>query len=95
MPTYNTTAMLALKVNKQVLILWLEKLFCIWYNKRPSIPKIDTNALTNSTNDMIKSSLEGLKGVSAEEVADIIINIHKKNISQNSEFYSSLDEVEK
>jgi hypothetical protein len=44
---------------------------------------------------MIKSSLEGLKGVSAEEVADIIINIHKKNISQNSEFYSSLDEVEK
>jgi AcrR family transcriptional regulator len=52
-----------------------------------------TNALTNSTNDMIKSSLEGLKGVCAEEVADNVVNIHKKNISQNSEFYSFLFEM--
>jgi AcrR family transcriptional regulator len=52
-----------------------------------------TKALTNSANDMVNSSLEGLKGVCAEEVVDNMINVHKKNILQNSDSYSFLFEM--
>jgi len=52
-----------------------------------------TKALTNSTSNMIQSSLEGLKGESAEEIVDNVINVHKNNISENSDFYSFLYEM--
>ena len=42
---------------------------------------------------MIQSSLEGLKGESAEEIVDNVINVHKNNISENSDFYSFLYEM--
>jgi AcrR family transcriptional regulator len=52
-----------------------------------------TKALANSSSHMINSSLEGLKGMCAEEVVDNVINVHKKNISENSDFYSFLFEM--
>jgi hypothetical protein len=39
---------------------------------------------------MIQSSLEGLKGESAEEIVD---NVNKKNIHENPDFYSFLYEM--
>ena len=42
MPTYNTAAMLALKVNKQVLIYCERNISVFGNNKGPSIPKVDT-----------------------------------------------------
>ena len=42
---------------------------------------------------MVNSSLEGLKGVCAEEVVDNMINVHKKNILQNSEVSGFLFEM--
>jgi hypothetical protein len=42
---------------------------------------------------MVQSSLEALKGESAEETVDNVINVHKKNIHDNSDFYSFLFEM--
>jgi AcrR family transcriptional regulator len=52
-----------------------------------------TRALANSTANMVQSSLEGLKGESPEEIVDNVINVHKNNISKNSDFYSFLYEM--
>ena len=52
-----------------------------------------TKALANSTSNMVQSSLEALKGESAEEIVDNEINVHKKIIHENSDFYSFLFEM--
>ena len=52
-----------------------------------------TKALANSTASMVQSSLEGLKGESPEEIVDNVINVHKNNIRENSDFYSFLYEM--
>lgn len=52
-----------------------------------------TKALANRTTSMVKSSLEGLKGKSPEEIADNVINVQKNNISKNSDFYNFLYEM--
>ena len=52
-----------------------------------------TKALANSTASMVQSSLEGLKGESPEEIVDNVINVHKNNIHENSDFYSFLYEM--
>jgi AcrR family transcriptional regulator len=45
-----------------------------------------TKALANSTARMVQSSLEGLRGESLEEIIDNVIDVHKNNISNNSDF---------
>ena len=50
-------------------------------------------ALTSSTSRMIQSSLEGLKGRSAEEIAENIVIIHKRNLSRYADFYGFLFEM--
>ena len=52
-----------------------------------------TKALANSTASMVQSSLEGLRGESPEEIVDNVIKVHKKNIHENSDFYSFLYEM--
>lgn len=52
-----------------------------------------TKALASSTSSMVQTSLEGLKGESAEEIVDNVINVHKKNIYENSDFYGFLFEM--
>jgi AcrR family transcriptional regulator len=52
-----------------------------------------TKALANSTASMVRSSLEGLRGESPEEIVDNVIKVHKKNIHENSDFYSFLYEM--
>jgi hypothetical protein len=42
---------------------------------------------------MVQYSLEGLKGESPEEIVDNVINVHKNNIRENSDFYSFLYEM--
>lgn len=42
---------------------------------------------------ILSSSLEWLKGMCAEEVVDNVINVHKKNTCENSDFYSFLFEM--
>ena len=50
-------------------------------------------ALTSSTSRMVQSSLEGLKGRSAEEIAENVVNIHRKNLSKYADFYGFLFEM--
>ena len=50
-------------------------------------------ALTSSTSRMVQSSLEGLKGRSAEEIAENVVNIHKRNLSKYADFYGFLFEM--
>ena len=50
-------------------------------------------ALTSSTSRMVRSSLEGLKGRSAEEIAENVVNIHKRNLSKYADFYGFLFEM--
>ena len=50
-------------------------------------------ALTNSTSRMVQSSLEGLKGSSAEEIAENVVNIHRRNLSKYADFYGFLFEM--
>jgi AcrR family transcriptional regulator len=52
-----------------------------------------TKALASTTSSMVQTSLEGLKGESAEEIVDNVINVHKKNIRENSDFYGFLFEM--
>ena len=52
-----------------------------------------TKALANSTASMVESSLEGLKGESPEEIVDNVIDVHKNNIRENSDFFSFLYEM--
>jgi AcrR family transcriptional regulator len=52
-----------------------------------------TKALANSTASMVQSSLAGLKGESLEEIVDNVINVHKNNISKDSDFFNFLYEM--
>lgn len=50
-------------------------------------------ALTSSSSRMVQSSLEGLKGTSAEEIAENVVSIHKRNLSKYADFYGFLFEM--
>lgn len=50
-------------------------------------------ALASSTSRMVQSSLEGLKGKSAEEIAENVVYIHKRNLSEYADFYGFLFEM--
>ena len=50
-------------------------------------------ALTSSTSRMVQSSLEGLKGSSAEEIVENVVNLHKRNLSKYADFYRFLFEM--
>jgi hypothetical protein len=54
---------------------------------------IATKALASSSTLMIQSSLLGLKGETTEEIANNVINMHKKNIKDNPDFYRFLFEI--
>ena len=54
---------------------------------------IATKALASSSTIMIQSSLEGLKGKTSEEIANNVIDMHKKNIGETPEFYRFLFEI--
>ncbi len=54
---------------------------------------IATKALANSSTQMIKSSLEGLRGKTAKEITNNVIEIHKKNIRDTPDFYRFLFEM--
>ena len=42
---------------------------------------------------MIQFSLEGLKGETPEEIANNVIDMHKKNIGETPDFYRFLFEI--
>jgi AcrR family transcriptional regulator len=54
---------------------------------------IATKALASSSTQMIQSSLQGLKGVTPEEIAKNVIDMHKKNIEERPDFYRFLFEI--
>ena len=54
---------------------------------------IATKALSNSSTQMIQSSLQGLKGETPEEIANNVIDMHKKNIGETPDFYRFLFEI--
>ena len=54
---------------------------------------IATKALANSSTQMIQSSLQGLKGKTPEEIANNVIDMHKKNIRKTPDFYRFLFEI--
>jgi AcrR family transcriptional regulator len=54
---------------------------------------IATKALASSSTQMIQSSLLGLKGQTPEEIANNVIDMHKKNIRENPDFYRFLFEI--
>jgi TetR/AcrR family transcriptional regulator, fatty acid metabolism regulator protein len=49
--------------------------------------------LTSITSRMVQSSLEGLRGRSAEEIAENVVNIHKRNLNEHPDFYGFLFEM--
>lgn len=57
--------------------------------------KIDlaSKALAFSATSLLKSSLEGVKGESADEIVDNIINTFRKNLRENPDFYGFLFEM--
>jgi TetR/AcrR family fatty acid metabolism transcriptional regulator len=57
--------------------------------------KVDlaSKALASSSTRLLKSSLEGVKGKSAEEIVDNIICTFRKNIRENPDFYAFLFEM--
>ncbi len=54
---------------------------------------IATKALASSSTQMIQSSLQGLKGETPEEIANNVIDMHKKNIRETPDFYRFLFEI--
>ena len=54
---------------------------------------IATKALSNSSTQMIQSSLQGLKGETSEEIANNVIDMHKKNLEETPDFYRFLFEI--
>ncbi len=54
---------------------------------------IATKALASSSTQMIQSSLQGLKGETPEEIANNVIDMHKKNIGEIPDFYRFLFEI--
>jgi TetR/AcrR family fatty acid metabolism transcriptional regulator len=57
--------------------------------------KVDlaSKALASSSTRLLKSSLEGVKGKSAEEIVDNIICTFRKNLRENPDFYAFLFEM--
>ena len=54
---------------------------------------IATKALSSSSTQMIQSSLQGLKGETSEEIANNVIDMHKKNLEETPDFYRFLFEI--
>ena len=54
---------------------------------------IATKALASSSKQMIQSSLQGLKGETPEEIANNVIDMHKKNLEETPDFYRFLFEI--
>jgi AcrR family transcriptional regulator len=50
-------------------------------------------ALASSSSQMVQSSLEGLKGKSTEEIANNVIDMYKKNVHDNYDFYRFLFDI--
>ncbi|HEY7109626.1 MAG TPA: TetR/AcrR family transcriptional regulator [Nitrososphaeraceae archaeon] len=57
--------------------------------------KIDlaSKALAFNATNILKSSLDGVKGESAQEIVDNIINSFRKNLRENPDFYAFLFEM--
>lgn len=57
--------------------------------------KVDlaSKALASSSTRLLKSSLDGVKGKSAEEIVDNIICTFRKNLRENPDFYAFLFEM--
>ena len=49
--------------------------------------------LASSSSTLVQDSLKGVKGNSAEEVVDNMIDAFKKNLRENPEFYAFLFEM--
>ena len=50
-------------------------------------------APASSTSRLVQSSLEGLKGKSVEEIAENVVYIYKRNLSEHADFYGFLFEM--